>query len=406
MTAATPGPTDGAARFDPEPALAWLLRSGIQETSGPDAGGVHAWIDERTGTPAYLYTEITGYFVTLCVKLHAAGLGDVWIDRARAASNWLVTRAQHASGGLFARKHASAADEAADEFSFARGDSPFFDNAMCGFGLLALHHVDGDARWLDAARRIGGFCERAFLATPTKPGPSAIAPPGFDHAAVNLRTGRPVPPGPRWSRHFGPFEAKGALFLDALAAADPKDGTWANRRDQMLTWAMESQRQDGGFPTEPTGATTHVHPHSYVLEGLAGIAIRQSRRDLVLPLARGVRWSLATCLHLERPVQQWSAHPEKMIPGLRSDIVFQSLRAHSLLRRLDLETTENIAPDPRIEAYLSRSLPSGGTAYGEDELGSRALHANAWCHFFRLDAVLERGDLGQNAAHSSNFLLV
>ncbi len=53
--------------------LAWLARSNIQIAEGPDAGGVRAWLDETPGPPGFIYSEITGYFITLCCQLAAQG---------------------------------------------------------------------------------------------------------------------------------------------------------------------------------------------------------------------------------------------------------------------------------------------------------------------------------------------
>ena len=47
---------------------------------------------------------------------------------------------------------------------------------------------------------------------------------------------------------------------------------------------------------------------------------------------------------------------------------------------------------PRLfQTLASYRLPSGGTAYGRDERGVRP-HANAWCHFFALEAWLFGSD--------------
>lgn len=43
----------------------WVMMSGIQSTTG----GVHGWLDGETRRGGFLYTEITGYAISLFVDL-------------------------------------------------------------------------------------------------------------------------------------------------------------------------------------------------------------------------------------------------------------------------------------------------------------------------------------------------
>jgi hypothetical protein len=381
-------------------ALGWLRDSGIQAGAGAgaDAGGVYAWLDGATGRPSYLYSEITGYFITLCVKLDRLGLGADWLPRARAAATWIVERAEdpREPGAILGRRHADPADEAADEFSFARRRVPFFDAAIAGYGLVALHRADGDPRWLAAARRIAAFLERAFLAG----GPPA-------HATWDLAAGAPVAPGPRWSRHFGPFELKAALFLDALAAVTG-EARLAAHVDAILARALAAQQPDGRFPTHPDGDATHLHPHCYTLEGLAALIARRGRRDLAGPLARGATWMYRTCLATEPPIQEWSKQSGHIVRGIRSDVIAQALRVQALLDRLAPDEPHIPAPAWLAGALARHVQANGGTAYGEDDHGVRLTHSNAWCHFFRVDLELPvaREDLECQNRHAPDFLVV
>jgi len=359
---------------------AWLATSGIQISDGPDAGGVRAWLDETPGKPGFIYSEITGYYMTLCAQL--ARLGDrAWIARGERAATWIVERALHESGAVLSRKYDSAAGgNPTDPYSFDNGRVAFFDCAMVGFGLVEMHALTGDRRWLDAAAKIGAFVERVFG--------DAIA---GGHSTFDAKTMTPVAAAPRWSAHFGPFELKGAMFLDALADAtsDSKPRAFAER---LLSFALAKQHASGRFPTMPSGNTTHLHPHTYTVEGLLYLAARRDRADLIARAAAAVDWSVTTCLAPSPQRQQWSEQPDLCIEGLRSDVLAQTLRAYEVIKLLAPATTW--AWEGRIAALHAQldtfTLPSGGTSYGRDEYGARPHHANAWCHFFAVEARLFR----------------
>ena len=362
------------------PALDWLRTSGIQRPPGdPDAGGVHAWIDEASGTPGFLYSEITGYFMTLCVHLARLQPGADWLARASAAASWIVDRAMTPEGAVLARKYADAASDHADPYSFTNRRVLFFDTAMVGYGLVLTARATGDERWRAAARRAADFVLRAFEVNRER------------FAAFDLSTGTPTPHGPRWSQDFGSFQLKGAYFLRALADDVGAGGApYRDLCDRILEASLSSQRPDGRFPTDRAGDATHLHPHTYTIEGLLGLAANWGRTDVLPAVARAIDWSFRTCLRPDRPMQQWADTPGKVISGLRSDVVAQSLRAQALYRCLVPGASWAWERDlPAVWQWLDQfQLPSGGLSYGLDEHGKRSTHANAWCQMFAIEARL------------------
>lgn len=357
----------------PPGALAWLQRSGIQREEGSsDAGAVHAWIDLDTGVPGFLYSEITGYFMSLCANLHTAAPSGDWVLRADRAARWVARRALHPTGALLARKYAVGTS---DPFAFERGHAALFDCAMVGAGLLNLATRDAET---DAAiERLCGFlCQ--------------ITPACLDvgSSVWDLGVGRPLPPSERWSLHAGPFLLKMALCLERYARASG-DATAAALCDRLLDETLRSQRPDGGFASSLDGETTHLHPHLYAVEGLLHLAAHRRALELLAPARRALDRALAACLTPDTMDQQWSPSPTRRIRGVRSDTIAQWLRADAIHRAL---TRSAPAPDAeRLFAVLdAHQSPSGGTLYGRDEHGLRR-HENAWCHFFRIEAHLARG---------------
>lgn len=357
----------------------WLLNSGIQRPAGPDAGAVHAWIDHSTGQGAYLYSEATGYFVTLaCHLAHATGHAD-WLIYARRAGDWIVGLAMLADGGVLTRKHASPLASQPDAFGFQRQLVVFFDCAMAGYGLLTLHKATANRGYLESADAIGRFCLTHFF---TQHG--GEAGPIFD--ALN-QVHRPQED--RWSLHWGSFNLKAVMFLVDLAELTG-ERRYSLAADSLLAPALRAQRDDGRFVTNRAGTNTHLHPHCYTIEGLLYLAWKRSRSDLLERARAAIDFAFRHCLHPGRVrVHAWP-DPDPCAVRLRSDVIAQVLRCYYIAKCLDAGyhwPWEDEVPALRQFADAF-TLPDGGTSFGfVDDL--RLLpHANAWCHLFNIEMRL------------------
>jgi hypothetical protein len=379
--------------------LAWLRDSGIQAPPGaPDAGGVFAWIDESTGAPAYVYSEITGYFMSLAVHVARWRPHEDWLARAERAGEWIVGTAMDERGAVLARKYADPAASAADPYSFDNRRVLFFDCAMVGFGLTNLYEATGRAAWLDAATRVGRFVQRAFESADQR----------TRHPIFDLKTGAAPPPEPRWSRHFGSYELKGAMFLDSLAR-HTGDASFRAMSDRILADALASQQPSGRFPTHLPAAATHLHPHCYTIEGLQWLLARRDDAALRAPVRRAIEWMFTTCLLPAdgRQLHQWSEEPQLVFAGMRNDALAQALRTVEVASWLD----PAFAPPwrdalPALQAQLDgATLPSGGTVYGVDEMGPKPRHANAWVHFFSTELDLLRAQRLEGRLEKSTLII-
>ena len=234
-----------------EPQLTWLRDSGIQIADGlPDAGGVHAWLDETPGSgpprPGFIYSEITGYFMTLCRQLARVG-GAEWVARGERAAAWIVEHAMHPSGAVLSRKYDDRKSGEADPYSFDNGRIAFFDCAMVGFGLLQIHALTGTRRWLDAAARIGAFLDSALG--------SAIAD---HHASFDVLSLTPVPPADRWSGAFRTVRAQGRVVPRCARRCDGRRGAAQEvlPTGSSIMRSRRSCRRAGFPPTSPAPRLT------------------------------------------------------------------------------------------------------------------------------------------------------
>ncbi|MEQ8767651.1 MAG: hypothetical protein RL885_27355 [Planctomycetota bacterium] len=359
--------------------LHWLASSNIQSLHPPHRGGVRAWIDERSGEPAYWYPEITGYFVTLCVKLVRSGREEPWASRARLAAEWLECSALDESGAVLGRIYDDERDARADSRSRLHGRTYLFNCGTVGLGFLALHELTAERRWLDAAGRVARACLEMFAAG------------GRFAAGYDLRRRIPLF-GDKWSEHFGAFQLKASMFLGELGRQSG-DRELLRFAEHALESTLALQEEDGRFPTDASGLHTHLHPHFYATEGLLWLARRQGRHDLIRRCRMAVDWALRRCLDRADPIQEWSANGTPPLHGVRSDTLLQALRAREMLLWIDPreEPAETRAAWARVEAICDGlRLPSGAMAYGRDEHGDKQAHANSWCTFFAIDLGLTR----------------
>ncbi|HYQ04942.1 MAG TPA: hypothetical protein VER96_39975 [Polyangiaceae bacterium] len=320
--------------------LEWLRSSGILA----EDGGVHAFIDERTGKRAYQYSEITGYFLTLTAKLARVQSAGDWAPWAKRAGHWLLREALQPNGAVLCRKYGNADEGESDPFSFVHGRTCLFDLAVVGRGLLSAGLAYDEPPFVAAAQRIGSFYRGVLETRPEREWP----------AVVRAADAEPVELGPGWSRRFGAYQLKGVLFLHGIGGA-------STLVDRLLKYAR-------ALPFEH-----ELHPHLYATEGL-----------LALAASRGGAALLDECHHAV-------TYAFEHLTLQRADVLAQLLRAHGLLRRLAPRMPDRFADRiPELQAALEAwSLPSGGTAYGAEH----PEHANAWAHFFAIDELLARQHL-------------
>lgn len=360
----------------------WTAASGIQQAQGSDRGGVWAWHDISNGERSFLYTEITGYFLTHACNLAQFSGDDVWLQRARNAARWICDVAMTESGLLLTRKYPRRGTN--DPFDFIYRRVVFFDNCMAAYGLLRLGRVTGENCWLDAASGIAAAAAAAFTDRDNR----------LDCAVVDLSTGRPLANRDHWSLHPGSFHLKCAMLFEELDGIVP-GCRYRELATGLLELSMTARCTDGSYLTSPVAGETHLHPLCYTIEGL--LSLGHSRADSVL-------LEHATSA-LESIFSQMLMPPDRLEhvrPAansycgvrLRSDAVAQTIRAYYLACLLQPGWGGQFsAQAEQLHSALNCFELDGGTSYGLGENLRCVPHANAWCHFFRTEAAMLRDGL-------------
>lgn len=333
----------------------WLLHAGVQVDRGDHRGGIAGWLD-RERRPAFVYLEITGYYLTALAWLIAGAPGgreraDI-LARGRRALDWLSSAT--AEGALPpTRLHlAPAATDwrNAAVFSFdlamvARGVHCFAATAAAGGAERIVASITG--RLLELARG------------------SAVLP---SHAPAN--GGQTALPD-RWSTRPGPHHLKAAAALLRLPPGLLPEALAASCRATVTHWsgALES-----GWPCP------ELHPLLYGLEGLVMSPSPDDGHDLGM-----VERLYTRLMELQAPDGTLPAVAGSMDSGVRADVLAQALRLGAILR-----AEGGLAGDDwsrRLDALAVRLLehvaPDGGVRFSLD-----APMANAWCAMFAHQALV------------------
>ncbi|MFQ6099702.1 MAG: hypothetical protein ACE5OS_00495 [Anaerolineae bacterium] len=312
----------------------WLARSGIVAPNG----GVYDGYDTARRVYPRLYSEITGYAVSVFLRL-AAWTGEAaHLERARRSGDYLC-KLQRRSGEL----GEGAVAHCVPHGSTRPCDESFtFDAGMILQGLCELAACEGDARYVqaahDAARWLLGFQEKdgGFRARRRLGGGDRYQVPTFES-------------------DYGCLHVKLAVGL--LRAADlTGDGSFAAAARLVCEWGLGLQAPDGAFWANVRRTHVFAHAHCYATEGLLFAAHRLREPRYARAAEKAGRWLLQAQDDQGALRQYYKGHPrgplrwrvECLAPALVSDATAQAVR---IWRTLDAQTG-----DPAFREGAERAL--------------------------------------------------
>jgi hypothetical protein len=319
----------------------WLFDGPAQLNSGPEAGAVAGTI-EPNGTAAYVYGEITGYY------LHwlASGTTD-FADATRKAESALSWVLRRYGGTRLPPTRIYLFDDAADW----RNRTQFcFDLAMLVGGLAKAESrgliMVPDMLWSRLAAALLHFTDGGHLI-----------------ALANSADCGPLPL--RWSTTNGPFLAKAAsrILLAPPRAAFPP---------QLRTAAQTTL--DASAASAAAAIVEMLHPTLYAIEG--AICTTQVSSDVA------ARW-LNRVLAFDPGDGQLPEAPDSAVP--RSDVIAQALRLAVWLRVQHATCAPGDATiESLVNALIARVRDDGSIAFRPD---SDVPQINSWCAMFAEQAL-------------------
>lgn len=349
-------------------ALAWHLASPIRVIRpGTRANGaiLHG-LDSRKGEPLGVYTEITGYAISLLVFLSRIRSDAGHLEPAREAADYLI-RIQ-SRGGAF--------PHLPDPSAPATPETPLFtfDTAVCATGLLRLFRAAGDGRYRDSSLAAGRWMLKMQ------------APDGSFFAQI-LENGSLVDPG-------GFYGDRSCIHAKvAMALLDLHDATGAPEYRAaamgVCDHTLTLQSLDGGFFSRPAGRYIFTHAHAYACEGLLYAGTLLAERRYLDAARRGIEW----LARWQEPDGGWLANHSTSFLSPRRRIETAVLRpepSDAAAQAARLFALAGPGHDVRrraaIDFLLSCQDPGGGFFHRRTRLGkSRYLYT--WCAQFAIQAL-------------------
>src|SRR5438093_7788331 len=229
-------------------AIAWVRSSGIQNISDDLAvrGSFNAWYEQDKEVYPFVYSEITGYLVTLVCYLWKRLQDERYLTRAQMAGDWLLNTTHEPNGGfrcLYPRNPS--------RFDFKSAQMYAFDNGIVLNGLVNLYRASRQEKYLASAVTAADWLVY-----------SAQKPTGAFYPIYQLDEDRFFESDKEWSMCSGSYHAKIAIGLLNLYDLTHKR-KYLDAATRVCDFALECQDATGRFITFLSRGGTNAHPHCY-----------------------------------------------------------------------------------------------------------------------------------------------
>lgn len=386
--------TDLNARI--QKAAHWLVKSGVQVVSDNplNEGGYVCWYEQDTQIMPYVYSEITGYLVTMMCFLYKQTGEIQYLNSAIRAGDWLVRTAHEPTGGfrcLFPL--------APSRFEYKNNQIYAFDCGVILNGLVELYRATHNPKYLAASVSVGDW-----LVQDVQKLDGAFRP------VFDIEKGEFIESDKEWSLCSGSYHTKVAIGLTNLYDVTRQE-KYLRSAIKGCDFALTFLQPDGRFVSFPSEGGTNSHPHAYSAEGLWVVGKYLDREDYLQASARATNWLL-----------EWQS-PEGYVPrhfhngepvyNERVDILSQSLRLaaiHLGEKRLPEELKAKL---PALVAVVSRNQAASDDArvngafyFGRLSSGEIMPHANVWVTSFAMQGLHLFEQLSQDTFNFHHFHMV
>jgi len=356
----------------------WVMESGIQNVDiDPNVNGSYnAWYDSETGQYSYLYSEITGYFITLMCYFYNNSKDNRYLINGEKAAEWLLntTYVNGAFRCLFTKGGPSKYDHKHNEMYS-------FDNGVIVNGLANLYRLTKKEKYLTAAITTSDWLITAAQTTG-----------GLFKAVYDIGEGRFFDSDKEWSMCSGSYHVKIAIgLLNIYDLTENKKYLHAATKvcDNTLSYQLAS----GRYISFLSKGGTNIHPHCYTAEGLWVAGKFLERDDYLDSSAKSIKW----ILDLQNsdgdiPRLYFDDSP---IYHERIDAIAQTVRMgiiHIIEKRIDshyyshVEKLVTIIEKYQVKEGNKQEL--GGVNWGKTSSGKIMAHPNSWVTAFSIQALM------------------
>ena len=360
-----------------ESVYGWMRDSGIQNVEGDEAllGSINAWFETDTESYPFVYSEITGYWVTLLCTLYHLHGNQLYLERAQAAGEWLLRTTHEPNGGfrcLYPLKPS--------RFNFKQEQIYAFDVGMVLNGLVELYRATRQERFLASAVTAGDWLVY-----------SAQKPNGSFYPVFQIDDEKFFESDKEWSTTSGSYHAKNAIGLLNLADLTHKQ-KYRDAAVKICDFALGCQKTSGRFVSFLSRGGTNAHPHCYSCEGLWVAGRYLEREDYLEASARGTQWLLD--MQSEEGYIPRRFLDDQPIYHERVDAISQTLRlavlhlAQGTLHESYRRRAERLVPIIlRNQAKTDDVRSNGGLYFGRSNKGEVIPHVNSWVTAFASQAL-------------------
>ncbi|HDR8142816.1 TPA: hypothetical protein QC063_003046 [Bacillus cereus] len=347
--------------------LSWLLYSEITDNREgfSDYGGVYAWKDPNSEKKEFLYSEISGYYLTYLSYLYYTnkGLRNELVKKMRATTEWLMNQALAPNNtGFWYKKFEHEKDFRKKIYTF--------DNAMCINGLLHVLKIINHAEYYNVSKNIlNSLIKNLINKRHLKP-------------IVTNNTQIPIDYS-KWSNQEGSFLIK---CIIPLINYHEKASDLIDSVDKYIKVQLDVFYKNGRFITDIM-KNTYVHPFLYTLEGLWVIGITYDKSEYLELVREGIDWLLDNKTMNGFLSGYIDPCGKTKIDGIGTDALSQLIRLMVLLSydRKKIDPLVNELITTRYVAVKDKKF--GAYVYGYAIDGVFYKHLNSWSSMFSYQAL-------------------
>ena len=195
-----------------------------------------SWYDRSHKIYPFLYSEIAGYTISAFLFLNRISPNSQYVQRARLAADWLIRCAQDDRGGFRTRLYLSRR-HFDKKYDFQKGRAYTFDTSIAAYGLLLMHRLTKESKYLEAVKRALSFINN-----------HARKKNGHYYPYLDAGQTRCDEDLSKWSDQSGGFHSKLA-FLFTNYHTLTADDTFKELTLALIEPIVNSQKENGRFVT-------------------------------------------------------------------------------------------------------------------------------------------------------------
>ena len=349
----------------------WLLKSGIfvSDSSDHNYGGVYSFFDEEKNEFAFLYPEITGYFISTMRFLYEHEKNEKFVKLAKASSKWLI-RLYEEYGGII---------QGISTYGVPQKYVYSFDTGICSKGLLDCFAITKEEKFLEYAKKLNQWILN-----------ETIENNGFVKPTKNLQTNEFEEDTNVWYKRSGCLHIK--LTIPLLQQyMITKNESLLETATKIADSISAYQNDDGSIFLHTDSKIINLHTMCYALEGLIHTYMITRNEDYISRCKKAITWCDQQ-VQDDGSIDLWfnSKHHSKS-----SYPIAQLIRLKILVAKLDGSSLDETVR--RLESFLlslqaqnDDTKINGGfyEEFNKSVFGwKKTLKVNSWASMFSLQAL-------------------